>query len=101
MNYQQLTKEYQDDHLANAMLGREMEYFHYDFDRKNFENLLRTLPDGACKNDVDKRLADTVKAMENVAAFYEALKLQIRSEEAHAAAVARVQAKRKLEESKK
>lgn len=101
MNYQQLTQEYQDDHLANAMMGREMEYFHYDFDRKNFENLLRTLPDGACKSDIAKRLADTKQAMQNVLAFYEALKLQIRSQESHAAAVERLKAKRKLEETKK
>ena len=101
MNYQQLTQEYQDDHLANAMMGREFEYFHYDFDRINYENLLKTLPDGACKNDIAKRLADTKQAMENVSAFYEALKLQIRSQEAHAAAVDRLKAKRKLEESKK
>jgi hypothetical protein len=33
MNYEQLPTEYKYDTLADAMYAREVEYFHYDFDR--------------------------------------------------------------------
>lgn len=95
MNYAQLSQEYQDDHLATAMFSREMEHFHYDFDRRNFLYLIGIAPDGAFKEDLKKRLSETEAQIRNVELIYAALKEQIRSIEAHAAAVERVMSKQK------
>ena len=99
MNYQQLPTEYKYDTLADAMYAREVEYFHYDFDRKNFEHLLANATDNEFAANVAERLDSTRKQMGNVEAVVEALKAQIDDEAAYAAAVERVTAKRKAKEA--
>jgi hypothetical protein len=99
MNYEQLPTEYKYDILADAMYAREVEYFHYDFDRKNFEHLLANATDNEFAANVAERLDATRKQMGNVMAVAEALKAQIDDADAYAAAVERVTAKRKAKES--
>jgi hypothetical protein len=99
MEYQQLPTEYKYDTLADAMYAREVEYFHYDFDRKNFEHLLANATDNEFAANVADRLNDTRKQMGNVMLIISALKAQIDDEEAYAAAVERVTAKRKAKEA--
>ena len=99
MNYEQLPTEYKYDTLADAMYAREVEYFHYDFDRKNFEHLLANATDNEFAANVAERLDSTRKQMGNVKAVVEALKAQIDEEAAYAAAVGRVTAKRKAKEA--
>jgi hypothetical protein len=99
MNYQQLPTEYKYDTLADAMYAREVEYFHYDFDRKNFEHLLANATDNEFAANVAERLDSTRKQMGNVEAVIEALKAQIDDADAYAAAVERVTAKRKAKEA--
>lgn len=99
MQYEQLPTEYKYDTLADAMYAREVEYFHYDFDRKNFEYLLANATDNEFAANVAERLDATRKQMGNVAAVVEALKAQIDDEAAYAAAVERVTAKRKAKEA--
>ena len=99
MNYEQLSTEYKYDTLADAMYAREVEYFHYDFDRKNFEHLLANATDNEFAANVAERLDATRKQMVNVMAVVEALKAQIDDEAAYAAAVERVTAKRKAKEA--
>ena len=101
MDYQYIEQSLKEDHLANALYAREVEYFHYDFDRINFEYLLKITTDQAAKKDIENRLASTRQQMQMVSNVYEALKSQITDQADHAAAVERVTAKRKLEESKK
>ena len=97
MNYTQLSNDYKYDTIASNIYGREIEFFHYDFDRKNFEYLIANIPDGPYKENVKERLAATLEQMENVKAIYAALMNQVDDEEAYAAAVERV-TKKRLEE---
>lgn len=99
MQYEQLPTEYKYDTLADAMYAREVEYFHYDFDRKNFEHLLANATDNEFAANVAERLDSTRKQMGNVEAVVEALKAQIDDADAYAAAVERVTAKRKAKEA--
>jgi hypothetical protein len=99
MQYEQLPTEYKYDTLADAMYAREVEYFHYDFDRKNFEHLLANATDNEFAANVAERLDATRKQMGNVMAVVEALKAQIDDADAYAAAVERVTAKRKAKEA--
>lgn len=95
MNYSQLNQEYRDDVLAEAMYGREVEFFHYDFDRINFANLLETLPPSPYRDNVQQRHDETLDRMATVDAIYAALESQITDPEAHAAAIVRTTEKRK------
>lgn len=94
MEYEQLEQEYRDDHLAEAMYAREVEWFCYDFDRRNFEKMLTGLPAGEYRTMLEKRRADTLAQMTAVDLVYAALKSQVTDVTAHKAAVARVSAKR-------
>ena len=99
MNYEQLPTEYKYDVLADAMYAREVEHFHYDFDRKNFEYLLANATDNEFAASVAERLDATRKQMGNVNAIIAALKEQIEDQAAYAAAVIRVTAKREAKEA--
>lgn len=99
MQYEQLSPEYKYDTLADAMYAREVEHFHYDFDRKNFEHLLANATDNEFAANVAERLDATRKQMGNVEAIVEALKTHIDDADAYAAAVERVTAKRKAKEA--
>jgi hypothetical protein len=96
MDFEQLSTDYQDDYIAEAMLGRETEWFHYSVDLQNFTDMLAALPaDAADKRaDLERRIADTKAQMDVVERVYAALKLRIRDPKAHAAAIERVKAKR-------
>lgn len=98
MKYEQLPTQYKYDTIADAVYVREVEYFHYDFDRKNFEHLLANATDDEFAANVAERLDATRKQMRNVAAIMDALKSQIDDADAYAAAVERVTAKRKAKE---
>ena len=96
MEYEQLTQEYRDDHLAEAMYGREAEWFHYDFDRINFEKMLRSDVSKEVRADLQKRLRETIGQMRMVECVYAALKSQIVDDAAHRRAVKRADVKRAL-----
>tara|TARA_R110000868_G_C10652308_1_gene745081 strand:+ start:111 stop:416 length:306 start_codon:yes stop_codon:yes gene_type:complete len=95
MKYSQLDQDYRDDVLAEAIYGREVEYFHYDFDRVNFAKLLETLPPSPYRDNVQQRHDETLDRMSTVDAIYAALESQITDPEAHAAAIVRTTEKRK------
>jgi hypothetical protein len=95
MKYEQLPQTYRDDVIAEALYGREIEYFHYDFDRINFEHILKNLPECEYRTLIEKRHFDTVGAMAQVEKTAEALRAQITDPEAHAAAIVRTTEKRK------
>lgn len=99
MIYTQLSPEYKYDTIAEAIYGREVEYFHYDFDRINFVYLLSVAPDGELKDTTAERLASTMQQMNSVEAIMNALRSQIDDEQAYSEAVVRVTAKRKAKES--
>ena len=99
MIYTQLSDNYKYNTLADAMYAREIEHFHYDFDRKNFEHLLANATDNEFAANVAERLNDTRKQMGNVEAIMAALKAQIEDEQAYADAVVRVTAKREAKEA--
>jgi len=100
MIYTQLSDNYKYDTLADAVYAREIEHFHYDFDRKNFENLLANATDNEFAANVAERLNSTRKEMGNVLAIIDALKKQIEDQAAYDAAVVRVTAKRETKEAK-
>jgi len=99
MQYEQLPTEYKYDTLADAVYAREVEYFHYDFDRKNFEHLLANVTDNEFAANVAERLNSTRKEMSNVILIISALKSQIEDQAAYDAAVVRVTAKREAKEA--
>lgn len=98
MIYTQLTSDYKYDTIAEAIYAREVEYFHYDFDRINFEHLLKVAADSEFKTNAAERLAATLQQMASVEVIIGALRSQIDDEQAFAAAVERAQAKRKNKE---
>jgi hypothetical protein len=99
VKYTQLNDEYKYDVLADAIYAREVEHFHYDFDRKNFEHLLANATDNEFAANIAERLNDTRKQMGNVGAIMAALKEQIEDQAAYDAAVVRVTAKREAKEA--
>ena len=99
MIYSQLSTEYKYDTLAEAMYAREVEFFHYEFDRKNFEYIVANATDNEFASDVAERLEATKKQMGNVAAIMAALQEQIEDQAAYDAAVVRVTAKREAKEA--
>jgi len=99
MIYTQLSDDYKYDILADAVYAREVEHFHYDFDRKNFEYLLAKATDNEFAANVAERLNDTRKQMGNVLAIMAALQEQIEDQAAYDAAVVRVTAKREAKEA--
>ena len=98
MKYEQLPAEYKYDTLAEAMYSREIEFFHYDFDRINFEHILENVTDNEFAANVTERLYETRKQMSNVLGVVAALKAQIDDADAYAAAVERATVKRKAKE---
>ena len=99
MIYTQLNAEYKYDTLADAIYAREIEHFHYDFDRKNFEYLIANATDNEFAANVAERLDATRKQMGNVEAIMAALQEQIEDQAAYDAAVVRVTAKREAKEA--
>lgn len=99
MFYSQISDDYKYNVLAEAMYAREVEHFHYDFDRKNFEHLLANATDNEFAANVAERLNDTRKQMGNVEAIMAALREQIDNQAAYDAAVVRVTAKREAKEA--
>lgn len=95
MKYTQLPQTYCDDVLAEAIYAREVEFFHYLFDKTNFVKLLQDLPHGDYRINIEERLASTIEQMEKVDAIYAALTSQITDADAHAAAIVRTTEKRK------
>jgi len=98
MSYSQLPPEYKYDTLADAVYAREVEHFHYDFDRKNFEHLLANATDNEFAAGVAERLQDTAKQMGNVAGIMAALESQIEDRVAYEAAVERAIIRRAAKE---
>jgi serine phosphatase RsbU (regulator of sigma subunit) len=94
MQYTQLTFEYKYDTLAEAIYNREIEYFHYELDLKNYIHMMTTLPEGDFKRDIENRIVETQKQMAIVENIYSALKNQIDDEAAYAVACTKLQAKR-------
>ena len=94
MKYTQLPQTYRDDVLADAIYAREVEFFHYDFDRTNFIELLKDMPSGDYRANIQSRLESTVEQMGNVERIYSALLAQVTDAEAHDAAVSRTTKKR-------
>lgn len=95
MHFQQLAKTYRDDTIADAMYAREVEFFHYDFDRANYVAMLKTLPAGAFRALIQQRLDETLEQIGNVSAIHAALLSQVTDQRAHAAAIKRTAAKRR------
>jgi predicted nucleic acid-binding Zn-ribbon protein len=80
------------------MYAREVEYFHYEFDAKNFEHLIDNAPIGADTKDLQERLESTRKQMMAVDNTYKALESQITDLAEHEAAVIRTTKKREEDE---
>ena len=94
MIYTQLTQEYQDDVIAEALYSREREHFHYDVDRKNFIEMLKTLPAGEYKDQIQKRANETASRMNEVDTIYVALETTGPKGQAMTDAIVRTKAKR-------
>lgn len=94
MDFEQLKTEYADDYVAEAMYARELEWFQYDFDRRNFQDMVDRMAEGPEREALRERIRQINTQIKIVEDVYESLKNRVRSPEAHAAAVARVSAKR-------
>lgn len=94
MEYQQIPSTYKDDLIAEALYAREIEHFHYCFDRDNFIEILKNTPPGLDYDNLLNRLNETIYQIENVERYAKALLKQIRSIELHNAAIDRTTKKR-------
>ena len=94
MIYTQLSPAYKYDTIAEAIYGRELEYFHYDFDRINFEHILTGLPECDYRTNIENRLSDTIGMMKQVEKTMSALVAQIDNESEYVQAVLRATVKR-------
>lgn len=94
MNYTQLPDTYKFDVIADAIYGREVEFFHFDFDRINFEHLLTTTPPGEEWDAIQQRHSETMERIASVRRYIAALQAQITDPAAYADAVERAKAKR-------
>jgi hypothetical protein len=94
MIYTQLSLSYKYDTIAEAIYGREVEFFHYDFDRANFEHILMSLPECEYRINIKNRLSDTVAMMAQLEKTMAALAAQIDDKAAYAEAVIRTTEKR-------
>lgn len=100
MIYTQLPPTYKYDTLAEAIYGREIEFWHYDFDRVNFEHILIGLPECEYRVNMEKRLSDTVAMMAQSEKTMQALWAQVDDKEAYDAAVIRTTEKRAADKLK-
>ena len=95
MNYTQINDDYRYDTIADAIYAREVEHFHYNFDRVNFLFILtQGGQDEAFIADVAERLQSTIVQMQNVDLMTNALRAQIKDQAAYDKAVQRVTEKR-------
>ena len=95
MNYTQINNDYQYDTIADAIYAREVEHFHYNFDRVNFLFILaQGGQDEAFIADVAERLQSTIVQMQKVELMTNALRDQIKDPAAYDRAVQRVTEKR-------
>ena len=94
MNYTQIADSYKYDTIASAIYGRELEYFHYEFDLINFQFMVKHLPEGEALADIQKRIKDTEAGMAQSQLLVQALESQIDDREAYDEAVIRTVKKR-------
>lgn len=94
MEFKQLDQDYQDDVLAEALYSREHEWFHYDFDRGNYQRMAEALLPGPEREDLLRRIRETQTQMDFVESIYDALSARVVNAERHARAVERVTKKR-------
>ena len=94
MKYEQLGTDYIDDVIADALYVREVEYFHYQFDKQNFEEMIKQDLPLEYKEQLKARIKETEEQMDKVEQVYQALRKQIRNEEAHKKAVKRTTIRR-------
>lgn len=95
MNYTQINDDYRYDTIADAIYAREVEHFHYNFDRVNFLFILtQGGQDEAFIADVAERLQSTIVQMQKVELMTNALRAQIEDPAAYDRAVQRVTEKR-------
>jgi hypothetical protein len=98
MDYKHVDKTYQHDVIAEAIIGRQHEHYHYELDRKNFEHMLTLLPEGPYKEEVKERLRTTIVEMTKVEHIHDALCEHCKADPtAHEAALTRVKARREAE----
>lgn len=101
MDYKYLEQEYRDDTIVRSLHAREQEHYHYALDIANFKHMLteQSVSD-ALRNDVNRRISETIIQMEKVEAAYVALEAQVADPVAHEAAVSRCRAERELLKAK-
>jgi len=96
MDFTQLDNSYKYETIASALYGRELEYFHYEFDLTNFK-FMAEQSTGEALADLNKRIGEIQAQMLNVILCIKALESQIDDQEAYDKAVVTVTARR-LEE---
>ena len=90
MEYTQISQDYKYDLLAEQLYSREVEHFHYNFDKQNLENMLAAMSqEEPNRANIQQRLNDTITQMNIVEQIYNALQAQITDPAAYQAAVIR------------
>lgn len=98
MEYKLLTAEYQEDAVVDAMLGREMEHFHYQLNEDNYKEILKTEPEGPYRDRIQALLASNTTEKAKVESVYAALEKQAPQGAAFDVVAERVKAKRSAAE---
>ena len=98
MEYTHVSQEYQDDLIAQAIMSREAEHFHYNFDLQNFQHMLENMaPGDPHQKEIEDRIASTIREMTKVEKIHAALVAQKPDGDRYQAALSRVQAKQAAE----
>lgn len=98
MKYTQLSQDEQDDYIAEAMRGRELEHFTRSVNVANYDAMLPTLQDGDWKQRIQQMRLEEIAALAHEDEVHAALSAQLPDPVRLAAAQSRVTAK--LEQQK-
>jgi len=93
MKYQHITQDEMDDHIAEAMRGRELEHFYRSVNIANYEEMLKTIEPGERRDYIEKLLGEEKEYITHEDQIHAALTKQIEDPTRLRAAQVRIAAK--------
>jgi len=92
-DYQLLSQDEQDDTIVSSLLAQERDHFCHTTNLQRFEEMLKTLPEGAWRTRITQLRDDTKARLAEVDSILKALKAQLPPAERLAAAKKRLTTK--------
>lgn len=90
-----MNNDYYDQHIARNMYERELEKFHYEFDKSMFLDMISSpATSEELKIDLTRRVGEIDKQLEIVNAVIAGLQARVRNQQAHEAIMAKLETER-------